>query len=111
VLPMKRRWPFIVASMLCLPFLVVHLLLLILLAANLTKVPCPALVVFGILYAGHWFQISPMVSWLVLALASISVIRAWFQKGKTQFEIVFTILYSVIMFNSIGLALWLLRSN
>jgi hypothetical protein len=90
---MKQHSPFFIATVFCLPFLVFFVLFLIVLTLNAADVHCVVIVdifIDGLLPLTIW----PIVSLSVLALVAIPVVTAWFQKGKTRAEIVFTGIYN-----------------
>src|ERR1017187_6099732 len=93
----RRRAPFIIASLLCLPFLAFPMLVLIdwdLKTANVSLPNCIEIPLFwGLLLLSVW-----AFMWLpVLVFVSIFVYRAWFQEGKTRFESVCLGIYSVVI--------------
>jgi hypothetical protein len=98
----KRHTPFLIASLFCLPLLAFFVLFLTALALDAVD---PHIGVFflnrmlpGLLLLSIW----PSVSLSVLALVAIPVVTAWFQKGKTIGQIVFTSIYSVVILIYIG---------
>jgi hypothetical protein len=107
---MRRHLPFIIASLMCLPFLVYVLIFLLALTVKASALAVGWSEALGyILIVGFfWFSVCPAVTLAVLALVSTSVIAAWLQKTKTKMEIVFTGIYSVTMLLHIGYAIWCL---
>jgi len=99
---MKRRWPFIVTSLLCLPFVTALMTYLIVLPL---KKP-PLVIDRALLHTVFWLLTSPVGTPLLLALVSISIIASWFQKAKSKFEIVAMVLYSAVMVFYIGYVVW-----
>ena len=105
---MKRRLPFIIASVMCLPFLLFSLVCLLALVLKTFAVGIPDALtnvfVTGILCLIFW----PPLTLTVVVLVSISVVAAWLQKGKTVFEIVSTGIYSAIMLFYGAYSIWCL---
>jgi len=98
-----RRGSFVIATILCTPFLGV---LIVYLAALSLGDRCPHFITLPLLYAMVW-----LTGWLVvvapiLALVCASVLAGWLQKSKTRFELVATGIYSAVMLLHIGYVAW-----
>ena len=111
---MRRHTPFIIASLLCLPFLVLlmlHLIVGAMIVAN-DYSPYffhpPYFIYMPYVLGTCWLAMSPIISLTLLCFVSTSVVMAWFQKGKTRFEIVFTGIYSVVVLLYFGCLVWFL---
>jgi hypothetical protein len=103
----KRHLPFIMASVLCLPFLLHLLAYLIVCAIPGRPDFMDVFVLYGALFVGG-FRI---LSLPVLLLVSISVFAAWFQKVKTVVEIAFISIYSIVMLVDIGFVVFCFVTN
>jgi hypothetical protein len=108
----RKRVPFIIASLLCLPFLAFFVLVLIayaLAAVGVNNYPdfigIPLL--SGAFFIGAW----TFISLPALALVSVFVVMAWFQKEKPKFETFLLAIYSVVLVLCIGYALFCLGTN
>jgi len=108
MVPIRIRPPFAIASLLCLPLLVFLMLFLILMALIAANVRFPYYFYMPGLLGMYWLVTSPIMSFIWLSLASTSVVMAWFQKGKTRFEIVCTVICSVVVLLYVGLVHWFL---
>jgi len=109
VMVLKRKsMPFIRASLLSLPFLAFLVFDLIEWALKAANVHCPSFI-DGSLIWGYVFLVDwTFISLPVLALVAVSVFMAWFQEGKTRFEIIFTGIYSVVILLYMGFVIWCL---
>lgn len=96
----EKSTPFITASLLCSPLLLHFVIFLTGLALRGANVNCPRL--YDFLAAPYALGMNllvalPIMSLTLLAIVSTSVVMAWLQKGKTQFQIVLTSIYSVVV--------------
>src|SRR5438552_2435948 len=106
---MKRHLPIIVATVLCLPFcafIAVYLFALALRPAHI-----PDLIGIPLLTGLYWLSQWPGVALLVLLLVSASVVSAWRQSVKTQFEVVATGIYSGVIALHVAFAVWCLATR
>jgi len=108
MVPIRRHVPFISAGLFCLPLLIPLSLFLIVMVLVEANVRCPYYFHMASLWGMFWFAVSPLFAFTWLALGSISVAMAWFQKGKTRLEIVYTGLCNAVVLLYIGLVVWLL---
>jgi hypothetical protein len=104
---MKRHLPFIIASLLCLPFVAAVLAYLAMLALGGLSLHCPDFIGKPVIYSFFWLTAWPVVVVPVLATVSASVVGAWLQKSKTGFECFGIAIYTVVMLLHIGFViLW-----
>ena len=104
----RKSMPFIRASLLSLPFLAFLVFDLIARALKLANVHCPVYIDDS-LFWGYVFLVDwTFISLPVLALVAVSVFMAWFQEGKTRFEIIFTGIYSAVILLFLGFVIWCL---
>ena len=106
----RKSMPFVIASLLCVPFLAFLVLVLIRLGLS-DNVHCPDFIEVPFIWGCIWLGAWTFMSLPVLALVAVSVFVAWFQEGKTRFEIIFTGIYSVVISLYIGWVLYCLFSN
>ena len=104
---MKRHLPFIIASLLCLPFVAFVFAYLTMLALGGLSLRCPDFIAKPVVYALFWLTAWPVVVLPGLAIVSASVVGAWFQKSKTDRECLGVAIYTVVMLLHIGfVVLW-----
>jgi len=111
---MKRHLPFIIASVLCLPFCAFVAIYLVVLACTGATgfVPEALAIPFNYGFQGLWWlSMYPLVGLPVLASVSVAVVAVWFQRAKTRLEIVLTSVYSIVMALYLGYELWLSWSH
>jgi len=104
----KNHLRFIVATALCLPFLLHLLGAMTAWAMGAAHLHCPDFIVTPVIYGGIVLGAGQMLALPFVLLASVSVVASWFQKGKTSAEIVFTSIYSIVMLLDIGLMVYCL---
>lgn len=107
----RKSMPFVIASLLFLPFLAFLVLNLIdwaLIAANIHR---PDFIEVPLFLGFFWLGVLTFMSLPVLVFVSIFIYRAWFQEGKTRFEVVFTSIYSVVILVYIGWVLFCIFSG
>lgn len=103
---MKKHLRFIIASVLSLPCILILVIVLIALILKALSRECPDMILVPFLYECMWATTWPLTLLLFLAIVLISVLLAWFQKTKTQFEIVATSLYTAVVLLHVGYVLW-----
>ena len=100
--------PFLVASLLCAPFLAVVTAYLIELTLSEFATVCPQPVDAVFLTGVFLISGFPVVSLTVLTFVSISVLAAWRQERKSTLELIATGAYSAVMLVCIAYAVWCL---
>jgi hypothetical protein len=103
---MKRRLPFIFATILCLP-LCVHFAIYLLVLA-LPRAHVPDLFSFLALTGLYWVSQWPGLTLLALLPVLVCVALAWRQTQKTRAQVVSTGIYSAALTLYFGVAIWCL---
>jgi hypothetical protein len=99
---MKRHLPFIIVTVLCLPFCVfIAIYLLAFISPSI-----PDVIGIPLLTGLYWLSRWPVIALLVLLPPTGSVVLVWFQSVKTRVEIIATGIYSVVIVLHICAALW-----
>jgi len=103
---MKRFWPFVVASALCVPVSVYALLCLLAFGCSVSGAGIPYALVGPtlewLLFLSSWQLALP-----ILAIVSVSVGVLW-HRAKARFEVVFAGIYSLAVLINVGFLVWCL---